>query len=52
MAAAGLQDATIVVIGAGSAGIMAARSLREKGCKKVVVLEADDRSGRCVLCIG
>jgi cation diffusion facilitator CzcD-associated flavoprotein CzcO len=40
-----LADATVVVIGAGASGIVAARSLRERGCGKVIVLEARDRVG-------
>lgn len=44
-AASAVRDATVVVIGAGAAGIMAARSLRERGCGKVIVLEARDRVG-------
>ncbi len=44
-AASAVKDATVVVIGAGAAGIMAARSLRERGCGKVIVLEARDRVG-------
>ena len=35
----------MVVIGAGAAGIMAARQLRENGCKNVIVLEANNRIG-------
>jgi cation diffusion facilitator CzcD-associated flavoprotein CzcO len=37
--------ATVVVIGAGASGIVAARSLLERGCGKVIVLEARDRVG-------
>ena len=40
-----MQDATVVVIGAGAAGVMAARQLRENGCKNVIVLEANNRIG-------
>ena len=47
-----IQDATVVVIGAGAAGIMAARSLREKGCRQIIVLEARDRVGASLLRAG
>ena len=40
-----LQEATVIIIGAGAAGIYAARCLREKGCKNVIVLEARERAG-------
>ena len=40
-----MKDATVVVIGAGAAGIMAARKLREQGFTKVITLEARDRAG-------
>ena len=33
-----MQAATVVIIGAGAAGIQAARSLREEGCTKVIIL--------------
>ena len=42
--ASGLMDADVVVLGAGFAGITAARDLREAGVR-VVVLEARDRIG-------
>ena len=42
-----MEDATVIIIGAGAAGIQAARSLREKGCTKVIILEANDRTGAC-----
>ncbi len=42
---ASMQEATVIIIGAGAAGIYAARSLREKGCKNVIVLEARERAG-------
>lgn len=46
-----MQDADIVIIGAGAAGLMAARRLL-KNKKKVVVLEGRDRAGGRINTIG
>jgi len=40
-----MENTRIIIIGAGCSGISAASKLIEKGCKNVLILEAENRIG-------